>query len=228
MTDSDRKTAAADEAEQVPQQGRQGSDDAAPRSSGASEEARMEETIEQLLGPSLEIERLAGEVERLEEEKADLTDRLVRLAADMDNLRKRSERDIADANKYAVTKFASDMLAVGDNLQRALEAVPADRRETDEDLKALVDVVEMTAREMDRLLERNGIVRIAAQGERFDPHLHQAMFELPDPSVPAGTVVKVMQEGYQIGDRVLRAALVGVSKDSPAADAAPHDPDDSE
>jgi molecular chaperone GrpE len=118
-----------------------------------------------------------------------------------------------------MTKFASDMLVVGDNLRRALEAAPAGRLESDEDLKALAGGVEMTAREMDRLLEKNGITRIAALGERFDPHRHQAMFEVPDPSVPAGTVVQVMQEGYQIGDRVLRAALVGVSKGGPSPDA---------
>jgi molecular chaperone GrpE len=161
----------------------------------------------------------AAEIERLEAEKADLTDRLVRLAADMDNLRKRSERDIQDARKYAVSKFAGDMLVVGDNLRRALEAVPAEKKNEDEALKALVEGVEVTGREMDRLLEKHGITRIAAVGERFDPHRHQAMFEVPDPSVPAGTVVQVMQEGYQIGDRILRAALVGVSKDGPASEA---------
>jgi molecular chaperone GrpE len=206
MAEGDRKTAAAEAAQQEPQEA------AAGASRTASEEARTEETIEQLLTP-------VAEIERLEAEKADLTDRLVRLAADMENLRRRSERDIADAHKYAMTKFASDMLVVGDNLRRALEAAPAGRLESDEDLKALAGGVEMTAREMDRLLEKNGITRIAALGERFDPHRHQAMFEVPDPSVPAGTVVQVMQEGYQIGDRVLRAALVGVSKGGPSPDA---------
>jgi molecular chaperone GrpE len=206
MAEGDRKTAAAEAAQQEPQEA------AAGASRTASEEARTEETIEQLLTP-------VAEIERLEAEKADLTDRLVRLAADMENLRRRSERDIADAHKYAMTKFASDMLVVGDNLRRALEAAPAGRLESDEDLKALAGGVEMTAREMDRLLEKNGITRIAALGERFDPHRHQAMFEVPDASVPAGTVVQVMQEGYQIGDRVLRAALVGVSKDGPSPDA---------
>ena len=153
--------------------------------------------------------------ERLESEKADLTDRLVRLAAEMDNLRKRTERDVADARKYAVSKFAADILVVGDNLRRTLAAVPAEVRETaDETLKTLVEGVEMTEREMDRLLEKNGIKRIAAIGERFDPNKHQAMFEVADPTVPPGTVVQVVQEGYQIGDRVLRAALVGVSKDA--------------
>ncbi len=163
----------------------------------------------------------SADIERLEAEKADLTDRLVRLAADMDNLRKRTERDVQDARKYAVTKFAGDMLVVGDNLKRALEAVPAEKKEEDEALKALVDGVEMTGREMDRLLEKNGITRISALGERFDPHRHQAMFEVPDESAAPGTVVQVVQEGYQIGERVLRAALVGIAKGGPAAAAAP-------
>ncbi len=206
MMESERKTAAPEEAPEE-------LGEAAGETSDASEESRRDETIEQLLAPSAEIRRL-------EAEKGELTDRLVRLAAEMDNLRKRTERDVADAHKYAVTKFASDMLVVGDNIRRALEAVPADRRTSDEDLKALAEGVEMTAREMDRLLEKNGITRIPAQGERFDPHCHQAMFEVVDESVPAGTVVQVVQEGYQIGDRVLRAALVGVSKGGPASDTA--------
>jgi molecular chaperone GrpE len=158
----------------------------------------------------------AAEIERLEAEKADLTERLIRLAADTDNLRKRTERELADTRKYAVAKFAGDMLVVGDNLRRALAAVPADRLESgDEVLKALSEGVQVTEREMERLLERNGITRIVAIGERFDPHRHQAMYEVPDPTKPAGTVVEVIQEGYQIGDRVLRAALVGISKDGP-------------
>ena len=163
----------------------------------------------------------AAEIERLESEKADLTDRLVRLAAEMDNLRKRTERELTDARKYAVAKFAGDMLVVGDNLRRALAAVPTERLESgDEVLKTLSEGVQVTEREMERLLERNGVTRIAAIGERFDPHRHQAMYEVPVPAKPAGTVVEVIQEGYQIGDRVLRAALVGVSKDGPKPGAA--------
>ena len=173
-----------------------------------SEESEAEDAIERLLGAPAEIERL-------EAEKSDLTDRLLRLAADMDNLRRRTERELTDARKYAVQKFAADMLVVGDNLKRALEAIPAERRASDEAFAALVEGVEMTRREMDRLLERNGITAIAAQGERFDPNRHQAVFEVPDASVPAGTVVQVMQDGYQIGDRVLRAAMVGVSTGGP-------------
>lgn len=221
MTESDPKKAAADAAKEAPGDRKAGdrpapetqAADPAPPPSGWTDEARADEAIEELLAPSAEIERL-------EQEKAELTDRLVRLAADMDNLRKRTERDMADAHKYAVTKFAADMLAVGDNLKRALDAVPADRKEADADLKALVSGVEMTAREMDRMLEKNGVTRIAALGEPFDPHLHQAMFEVPDADVPAGTVAQVVQEGFQIGERVLRAALVGVSKSAPASGAA--------
>ncbi len=204
MTESEQKTAPtgaadleAEAAAHVPQ-GRQ-----------ASEEVECEEAMDQLAGSSAEIARL-------EAEKADLADRLLRLAADMDNLRRRTERDVTDARKYAVSRFAGDMLVVGDNLKRALDAVPAERRQSgDEAFAALVEGVEMTAREMERLLEKNGITRIAAKGERFDPNRHQAMFEVPDPSVPAGTVVEVVQDGFQIGDRVLRASLVAVSKDGP-------------
>jgi molecular chaperone GrpE len=179
-----------------------------------SEEAACEEAMDQLAGAS-------AEVERLESEKADLTDRLLRLAAEMDNLRRRGERDMADARKYAITRFAADMLVVGDNLRRTLDAVPIERRGAmDGELKSLLEGVEMTQREMERLFEKHGITRIAAKGERFDPHRHQAMFEVPDPSAPAGTVVEVVQEGYAIGDRVLRAALVGVSRDAPAGEPA--------
>jgi molecular chaperone GrpE len=183
-------------------------------------EAREKSPWEGDLGGNLGTS-LAAEIERLESEKGDLTDRLIRLAAEMDNLRKRTDRELTDTRKYAVSKFAGDMLVVGDNLRRALDAVPADHRESaDEAWKSLIEGVEVTEREMDRLLEKNGVTRITAIGERFDPHRHQAMFEIPDPSVPAGTVAQVVQEGYQIGDRVLRAALVGVSKDGPKSAAA--------
>ncbi|MDQ3559735.1 MAG: nucleotide exchange factor GrpE [Pseudomonadota bacterium] len=209
MNETEPKTAEAPTASAAPQ------DTGAPFDGGqVSEAAGGEEAIEPLGGASAEIEKL-------EAEKADLTDRLLRLAADMDNLRRRTERDVVDARKYAVTKFAGDMLVVADNLQRALEAVPAESRESgDEPFKALLAGVELTGRELDRLLQRNGIAKIAAKGERFDPNRHQAVFEVPDPSVPAGTVAQVMQEGFTIGDRVLRAAMVGVAKGGPSAGAA--------
>lgn len=207
MSESDNKSAPADAEDEA----------AAQPESAAGEDSPWAEAADRL-------EASAGEIERLESEKADLTDRLVRLAAEMDNLRKRTERDVSDAHKYAVTKFAGDMLVVADNLRRALAAIPDEKRKgSDDELKALIEGVEVTEREMDRLLERNGVTRIAAKGEKFDPHRHQAMFEVPDADVPAGSVAQVVQEGYQIGDRVLRAALVGVSKGQPAGESAAAD-----
>jgi molecular chaperone GrpE len=205
MTDSENKGASGSWAD-APEDAAAGAAAGVPERD-ASEEAANEEAIGPFGG--------SAEIERLEAEKADLTDRLLRLAADMDNLRRRTEREIADARKYAVSKFAGDMLVVGDNLRRAVEAVPADRREGDEATKALVEGVEMTEREMERLLEKHGVTRIEALGTRFDPHRHQAVFEVPDASVPEGTVVQVLQDGYAIGDRVLRAAMVGVSRGGP-------------
>lgn len=154
-------------------------------------------------------ERIAA----LEAEAADLRDRLLRSAAEMDNLRKRTEREIADTRSYAISGFARDMLVATDNLARALTAIPAEARGTaDGTLKSLIEGIEMTEREMQRLLQKNGVSPILAEGEKFDPHLHQAMFEVPDPSVPEGTIVQVVQAGYAIGERVLRPAMVGVAK----------------
>lgn len=164
------------------------------------------------------VESDAEMIARLESEKTDLTDRLLRVVAEMDNLRKRTEREITDARKFSLAGFASDMLSVSDNLKRALDAVPPEARDTgDEALDALLAGVEMTGREMERMLEKNGVTRIAALGERFDPHCHQAMFEVPDESVASQTVVEVVQEGYRIGERILRAAMVGVAKGGPKA-----------
>lgn len=153
---------------------------------------------------------------RLAEENEELKERALRLAAEMENLRKRTQRDVADARSFGIANFARDMLTVSDNLQRALEAVPAEARANAEPgLKALVEGVEMTERAMLSTLERHGVKRIDPQGERFDPHFHQAMFEVPNPEVPANTVVQVVQTGYVIGDRVLRPAMVGVAKGGP-------------
>ncbi|MGE0231197.1 MAG: nucleotide exchange factor GrpE [Flavobacteriaceae bacterium] len=146
-------------------------------------------------------------------ERDDMRDRLMRLAAEMENLRKRTEREVKEAAQYAVTSFARDMLTVGDNLQRALAALPAEQREgAGEGLAALINGVEMTEREMQNVLARHGMKKLEPKGEKFDPNFHQAMFEIPDESVPSGTVKEVVQAGYTIGGRVLRPALVGVSK----------------
>ena len=153
---------------------------------------------------------------KLEAEKADLTERFVRLAADMDNLRKRTDRDIKDAKSYSIANFARDMLGVADNLRRALDAIPEDARNgEDTGFKALIEGVEMTERAMLTALERHGVKKLEPEGEKFDPHFHQAMFEVPNPDVAANTVVQVVQAGYVIGDRVLRPAMVGVAKGGP-------------
>jgi molecular chaperone GrpE len=155
----------------------------------------------------------ADPVEALAKENADLKDRLLRLAAEMDNLRKRMAREIDDTRSYAITKFARDMLTATDSLSRALLVLPAETRDTaDGPLKSLIDGIELTEREMQRLLAVHGVRPIEAEGQKFDPHKHQAMFEVPDPTRPEGTVVQVVQAGYAIGDRVLRPAMVGVAK----------------
>ena len=155
-------------------------------------------------------------------ERDEFKDRLLRTLAEMENLRRRTEREVADARTYAVTNFARDMLNAADNVRRALESVPAEARETAEGaLKALVDGIELTERDLLKTLERHGVKRVDPQGQRFDPNLHQAMFEVPNPDVTSGTVVQVVQSGYVIGERVLRPALVGVAKGGPKAEAKP-------
>jgi molecular chaperone GrpE len=156
----------------------------------------------------------------LVKEASDLKDRLLRTLAEMENLRRRTEREVADARVYGVTNFARDILAVADNMERAMKALDDEIREkADAGVKALLDGVELTERELIKVMEKHGVKKIEPQGQKFDPNLHQAMFELPDPSVPAGTVVQIMQPGYTIGERVLRPALVGVSKGGPKAQA---------
>jgi molecular chaperone GrpE len=155
-------------------------------------------------------------VETLKSENADLRDKLLRTVAEMENLRKRTEREINDTRSYAIASFARDMLTATDSLSRALMVLPAEARaSTDVTIKSLIDGIEMTEREMQRLLGKHGVKAIDAEGQKFDPHKHQAMFEVPDPTKPEGTVVQVVQAGFAIGDRVLRPAMVGVAKGGP-------------
>ena len=152
----------------------------------------------------------------LDRELADMKDRLLRTLAEMENLRKRTEREVTDARLYGVASFARDVLGVADNIRRALDAVPAEARaHANAGMKALVDGVELTERELLKALEKNGVRQFTPHGEKFDPNVHQAMYEVPDPSVPAGSIVQVMQPGYMIGERVLRPALVAVAKGGP-------------
>jgi molecular chaperone GrpE len=157
-------------------------------------------------------------VEALNAENASLKDRVLRTLAEMENLRRRTEREVSDAKTYGVSAFARDMLNVVDNLSRALESVPEQARAgADGVLKGLVDGVELTARDLNAALTRHGVKKLEPEGEKFDPNFHQAIFEMPDETLPSGTVTKVVQSGWRIGDRVLRPAMVGVSKGGPKA-----------
>lgn len=152
-------------------------------------------------------------IEALRAENGELRDRLLRTVAEMENLRKRTEREISDTRSYAIAGFARDMLTATDSLSRALMVLPAEARDSvDPTVRSLIEGIEMTEREMQRLLAKHGVKPIEAEGQKFDPHKHQAMFEVPDPSRPEGTVVQVVQAGFAIGDRVLRPAMVGVAK----------------
>lgn len=150
-----------------------------------------------------ETAKLAGEL-------AEAKSALLYAHAEAQNMRRRAEKETADARAYAATAFARDLLSVADNLARGLEAIPAELR-ADDKLKGLVAGLDATARELDAVFQRHGIKKIAVIGEKVDPNFHQAMFELPSDE-PAGTIVQEMQSGYMIKDRLLRPALVGVAK----------------
>jgi molecular chaperone GrpE len=160
-------------------------------------------------------------------EAAEYKDRLLRTLAEMDNLRKRTEREVADARLYGIASFAREVLAVADNMHRALAAIGSELREKgDAQIKALIEGVELTERELLKALEKCGVRKFSPQGDKFDPNVHQAMFELETADVPPGHVAQVIQAGYMIGERVLRPALVAVSRapkpqPAPAAEASP-------
>ena len=156
----------------------------------------------------------------LQKENEELKDKLLRAVAEAENTRRRAERDKQDAARYAAAGFGRDMVQVSDNLRRAIAALkPEDREAAPETVKSLIDGVEATERQLLSTFERHGIKEITpAPGDKFDAHLHEAMFEVPNSGQPAGTVVHVVEAGYTIGDRLLRAARVGVAK---ADDSAP-------
>ena len=146
-------------------------------------------------------------------ESAELKDKVLRTLAEMENLRRRTEREVGDARVYGIASFARDVLSIADNMQRALDAAQQELSgSTDPGVKTLLEGVELTERELLKALEKNGVKRFDPQGQKFDPNLHQAMYEVPDASVPSGMVMQVIQPGYMIGERMLRPALVAVSK----------------
>ncbi|UVK47416.1 nucleotide exchange factor GrpE [Mesorhizobium sp. AR07] len=199
-----------------------------------SDQAKDERAPDEVEATEANAERAEGSIDgdyealvRLLKENEELKDRALRVAAEMENLRRRTARDVHDARTYAVANFARDMLSVSDNLRRALDAIPAEAKAAgDAGFKALIEGVDLTERAMLSALERHGVKKLAPEGEKFDPNFHQAMFEVPNPDVPANTVVQVVQPGYSIGERVLRPAMVGVAKGGPkhAAGEAPVEP----
>lgn len=149
----------------------------------------------------------------LKAEVADMKDKLLRTLAEMENLRRRTEREVADQRQYAVASFARDVLTVGDNLRRAIAAIPAELRDGgDKALSALIEGVEMTERGLEQTMTKFGVRRVETKGQKFDPSFHQAMFEAEVPDAQPGTVAEEIQAGYAIGERVLRPALVSVVK----------------
>jgi molecular chaperone GrpE len=154
-----------------------------------------------------------AEIATLKDEVAAGKDRLLRLAAEMENLRKRTEREKAEATLYAATNFARDLLSVADNLGRALAALTAEERESAGEVeKNLIAGVEVTERELLQVFQRHGIRKIETVGQKFDPNYHQAIYEVPTSEKPPGIVMQELQSGYAVGERCLRPAMVGVSK----------------
>lgn len=163
---------------------------------------------------------LEAEKDRLEAEIAALKDKYLRAFAEAENIRRRADKEVADAKVYGIASFARDMLTVADDLARALSTVDDEvKAQAEGPVKALLEGIEITERALGQALEKHKIRKIEPRGEKFDPNLHQAMFEVPDPSVPSGTVVQVVQAGYVIGERVLRPAMVGVARGGPKAEA---------
>lgn len=178
-----------------------------------SDEAKMQDDTEQDSGsdPLAEGELNLDRLGELEKELEEVRQHVLYAQAETHNVRRRLEQEKVNAAQYAATGFARDMLSVKDNLERALTAIPGDLR-GDERMKGLVTGIEATGRELESVFQRHGVARVEAIGQKLDPHVHQAMIEVPDDKVEPGTIVQEMQAGYTIKDRLLRPALVAVAK----------------
>lgn len=206
----------------------EGPDDEAEAAGVEAEAAEEEATVadaapaEAAEAAEAEAEAGASEPAGSEEEDAlgEIRERLLRTMAELENTRRRGEREREETAKYAIAGFARSVLTVADNLRRAIASVPEEARES-EALKPLLEGVEMTERELLRAFERHGIKAVEPLGEKFDHNFHQAMFEVESDGQPPGTVVQVMETGYVIADRLLRPAMVGIAKARPAPDPAP-------
>lgn len=160
----------------------------------------------------INIDDILDPLSTLQSERDDLKDQLLRAVAEMENTRRRAERDVSQSRKYGHTGFARDLLSVVENLSRAVEVLPEERDHLDDTMKNLVIGVEMITRELETVLERHGITRIMPLGEQFDPTRHQAMFEVPTSEAEPGNIVQVAQSGWMLHDRLLTPAMVGVAK----------------
>lgn len=167
--------------------------------------------------PQSDAERDVAAVQALIAENAGLKDKALRTLAEMENLRRRTEKEVADAKVYGVTSFARDMLTFADNLRRSLDNVPKDVMASDPALKTFVEGIELTERDFLSRLQRHGVRKLEPKGQKFDPNFHEALFEIPDESVPTGTVAQVVEDGFAIGERVLRPAKVGIARGGPKA-----------
>ena len=173
----------------------------------------MNEETEQEMPEARIAEQTPDPIEVLKAEVENLRDQRLRALAEAENIRRRAEREKTEASQYAVTKFARDMLSIADNFSRALAACPPELRETaDPQVKAVLDGVEATDRQLMATLERYGVKPVSTEDGKFDPNLHQAIAEVPGNGKPAGSIVDVVQAGYMIGDRLLRPAMVTVAR----------------
>ena len=162
-------------------------------------------------GPEAIARALQAMIEEKDAEIAALKDQALRALAETENTRRRGERELSDMSKYAVAGFAKDLVSVLENLQRAVDAVPAELKESQPAVKNLAVGVEMTLSELLGIFNRQGIQRIDPMGQKFDHNFHQAIAQIDTPDAEAGTVVQVLQAGYKIHDRLLRPAMVGVA-----------------
>jgi molecular chaperone GrpE len=182
-------------------------------------DAKLTENAEPMVDPESPDRVQAAEpdphavLQNLQRENAELKDKLLRALADMENLRRRTEKEVADAKLYGISSLARDMLSFADNSRRTVENIPPELRNSKDPLiKTLIEGIELTERDFLARLARHGVKKMQPLGAKFDPNLHEALFEVPDDLVPNGTIVKVVDDGYMIGDRVLRSAKVGVSR----------------
>jgi molecular chaperone GrpE len=191
---------------------------ASRRASGRSEDGFSADTPAQGAGETAAEPDPFVVLQGLQRENTELKDKLLRSLADIENMRRRTDKEVTDAKIYGVTSFARDMLTFADNLRRAVENVPKEfRAQAEAPVKALIEGIELTERDFLSRLTRYGVKKLEPLGSKFDPNMHEALYEVPDETKPNGTVVQVMEEGYAIGERVLRPAKVGVSKGGPKA-----------